>query len=247
MNALRLFAPSLVDLVFPRSCAACEQRLVERGVQFCDFCVVQLATLVGGDYCHGCGADKPREILHDGRCTDCLERRPGYAGLYRAGRYHDCLRDMILRFKYSRRLWLDGVLGDLLADVAAGAPELARIRVWTSIPSPWRRNLARGAHLTQLLAARVAARVGGRCVRALRMARHVRQQKELPGDERIANVRGAFAVRDARAVLGHTIGLIDDICTTGATLREAARTLRDAGAKHVYALVVARASDQAGR
>lgn len=63
---------------------------------------------------------------------------------------------------------------------------------------------------------------------------------ELPREERLKNVSGAFAVSDSSAVANRTIILLDDVKTTGATLESAARALKAAGAKRVWALTVAR-------
>ena len=68
-------------------------------------------------------------------------------------------------------------------------------------------------------------------------ARPHTSQKQLDVDERDRNLRGAFRLR--HSVAGHRILLIDDVVTTGATLREAARVLREGGAEVVGAAVVA--------
>jgi ComF family protein len=83
----------------------------------------------------------------------------------------------------------------------------------------------------------VMSRAGIAQRRVFATARPHRSQKQLDVDERDRNLRGTFRLR--RAVAGHRILLIDDVVTTGATLREAARVLREAGAEVVGAAVVA--------
>lgn len=75
---------------------------------------------------------------------------------------------------------------------------------------------------------------------ALRRARHTRSQVGLNVNERKANVSGAFLAHSPD-VAGKNILLMDDVCTTGATLNEAARALLEAGAQTVYAYTIARA------
>ncbi|MBI2644312.1 MAG: ComF family protein [Candidatus Wildermuthbacteria bacterium] len=70
--------------------------------------------------------------------------------------------------------------------------------------------------------------------------RHTKPQVDLDGEERKRNVRNCFATAHQEKIQGKTIFLVDDVCTTGATLEEAARTLKQAGAHRVYGLVVAR-------
>src|SRR5574341_1163568 len=71
--------------------------------------------------------------------------------------------------------------------------------------------------------------------------RPTRPQVELSGEERVVNVAGAFALRRPGEIAGKSILLVDDVFTTGATLNECARVLKDAGASRVMALTLARA------
>jgi len=75
----------------------------------------------------------------------------------------------------------------------------------------------------------------------LRRVRPTPPQTELSRSERFKNVAGAFDLRMAGAVKGKRVLLVDDVCTTGATLRECGRVLRDGGALEVKGMVLARA------
>jgi predicted amidophosphoribosyltransferase len=110
-----------------------------------------------------------------------------------------------------------------------GAPQ-ARVVAIPGTRAAFRR---RGFDTVQL----IARRAGLTPWNVFAPARPHRAQKLLGADEREANLRGAFRLR--RAVAGHRILLVDDVVTSGATLREAARTLRAAGAEVVGAAVVA--------
>jgi predicted amidophosphoribosyltransferase len=111
------------------------------------------------------------------------------------------------------------------------------------VPLHWRRRLGRGFNQSQVLADVVGRAVGKPVEFALDRPIHRAAQASLPKSRRFENVRGVFAVRGGRAgaarVRGRSFCLIDDVCTTGATLSEAARTLLSAGARRVYACVVA--------
>jgi ComF family protein len=69
--------------------------------------------------------------------------------------------------------------------------------------------------------------------------KNTKPQVELSGEERRQNIVGAFAVSDPNVVKNKTILLVDDVKTTGATLEEAARVLKEAGAKRVWAMTAA--------
>ncbi len=97
---------------------------------------------------------------------------------------------------------------------------------------------SRGYDQAQLLAARVALAVGLPSRPALHRIRSGRPQVELDRRERTENLRGAF-VAEAGALRGLHIGLLDDVSTTGATLRAAAAAARAAGARAMSGYVVA--------
>ncbi|MCK6485713.1 MAG: ComF family protein [Phycisphaerae bacterium] len=237
-TTLSYCAAGALDLLFPRVCAACCIRIREPAA-LCTDCAVRLAAQINPSYCGCCGEDVGPFLLRDGRCPQCRNSRPGYARMYRVARYADAMRDLILRFKYGREPTLDAMLGDLLADLVAGCRELDGVTAWVPIPSPRRRIWQRGFQPTRLLADRLSLRTGRPRCDALRLIRRVTPQKLLHRDERTANIHGAFGVRRGELPHGAIVGLVDDVFTTGATLREAARTLRRAGAAEVYGVVLA--------
>jgi ComF family protein len=103
----------------------------------------------------------------------------------------------------------------------------------------WRRQLRRGYNQSALLAGAAARALGLPLVAGgLARCRRSRPQVGLSGEQRRANVAGVFAVRRPWPIAGARLVLVDDVYTTGATLRECARTLRDAGASVVYGLTV---------
>jgi ComF family protein len=232
-------ATAMIDLLLPRTCAACGLANTERGIALCGKCAEDLARQVGGDYCRQCGEDVGAYLLHDGRCNGCIHRRPPLARVARVGRHRGVLRRLVLRFKHEPIH--DVLLGELLA--TSWHRELADqgVDVVVPIPSPLSRRWRRGFHPAELLARQVARREGLLCRPLLEMARRVRPQTGLSAEDREENIRGAFRCVWPAACRGRTVCLIDDVMTTGATLREAARTLRSARSGRVVAAVIARA------
>lgn len=189
--------------------------------------------------CAGC--DEPGSWL----CLECRgtcdPARPRTIGLSAtaAGDYAGPLRSAIHRFKYRGEPGLAAELGDLVAELVAG--DLARgvrIHALVAVPLHPERARERGYDQTALLAARVGARVGLPALPALHRVRRARPQVELDRAERARNVEGAF-VGTAGALRGLTIALIDDVLTTGATVRAAAKAARACGARAVRAYAVA--------
>lgn len=189
--------------------------------------------------CRGCGS--PGSWLCHG-CRGSFEPiRLAGAGidLRGAGPYEDPLRAAIHRFKYRDERGLANELGELVAGVIAA--DLARGgRLDAIVPVPLHRDRARARGYDQaaMLAAEVAERAGLPLRPALDRIRGSRPQVDLDRAERARNVDGAF-VAAAGSLRGLRVALVDDVATTGATCRAAARAARAAGARDVLAYVVA--------
>jgi ComF family protein len=147
--------------------------------------------------------------------------------------------------KYGARPDLARPFGDLLCRAADLQAELFASSRTVVVPVPLHamRLADRGFNQSALLARRLARHVRAP-LQALAVARvrDTPRQVGLDRVERLANVAGAFVVAKPAAVKGRDVILVDDVCTTGATLRAVSRALRDAGAASVAGAVVARAA-----
>ena len=99
----------------------------------------------------------------------------------------------------------------------------------------------RGFNQAELLAAALAQGRPVSVSRALVRTRNTRSQTDLSASQRRRNVLNAFAVKSDRSIRSATVVLVDDVTTTGATLRECALTLLASGAREVRSIAVARA------
>jgi len=161
-------------------------------------------------------------------------------------RYEGVVREALLRFKFRGATGMAEGLGMLLAQCAA--EELSgRFDAVTWVPVSEQRRRQRGCDQAQLLA-RAAARVWDvEPVRLLRKRRDNPPQSGLGAPERRGNVRGVYEAVNEDQVRGRRVLLIDDIITTGATLAECARVLRDAGAADVVCAAAASATTKTHR
>ena len=210
----------MLDLLFPPRCVTCGRG----GHWFCPECVAKIEPAPPWD-----------------------ARLEPLAGLWVAGLYDDPLRLAIQALKYQQQRQVAGPLGHLLAATyrqqMRGIEGLCFDAV-LPVPLHPRRQAERGYNQSALLARRLGQAVA-LPVRedVLRRARHTPPQVGLDRARRQANVAGAFACPpDHPALVGKTLLLIDDVCTTGITLIACAEALRDAGASEVWALTVARPS-----
>jgi ComF family protein len=172
-------------------------------------------------------------------CGDCLADPPAFEGLHAAGLYEGLLLDLVVRLKYRGEERLGLFLGDRMARALSGK---AAFDLILPVPLHVSRLRERGFNQAALLARRIGKRAGAAVkLSLLRKTRPTPPQATLHVDERRKNLKGAFRLETEEAVRGKKIVLVDDVATTGATLNEAARVLKKAGAERVEAIVAARA------
>ncbi|WP_329580623.1 phosphoribosyltransferase family protein [Kitasatospora sp. NBC_01250] len=220
---------ALLDLLLPASCAGCG----EPGSQLCPVCRALLAGLRAAP-----AAAHPTP--------------PGLLPLHSCAVYRDPLRRLLIAHKERGALRLAGPLGAVLAEAVRGAlteaaPGPHRHPVLlVPVPSARHAVRARGQDATRRLARSAAGRLGRtglpcRVAPVLRQHRPVADQAGLGAGQRRANLHRALAVppRFHTALRGRRLVLVDDLVTTGASLAEAARALRAAGAPPLAAATVA--------
>lgn len=205
----------------------------------------------GRDLCAGCTGDLlpnqpscPRCALPlqvpAPACGGCLASEPPFAATWAPFRYAHPLDLLEARFKFHADLAAGRVLGSLMLErMAVDAP--ARPRLIVPVPLHSARLGQRGYNQALELA-RPLARAAGIPLRhdLLRRVRATPAQTGLDAKTRRQNLRDAFTVVAPGELPDHVV-LFDDVMTTGATLREAARVLRRAGVRRVDAWALARA------
>jgi ComF family protein len=230
----RSLIDSILNLLFPVACVVCRARVLERrwGAA-CPDCWSRLEPLAP-PFCPQCGEPAP---AIEGLCGRCRKGEYAFDLARSALFFTDTLREIIHHLKYAERVSLARSLGDILKVCLEHEPFSGRIVV--PVPLHRKRERERGFNQAELLAQRVARRLGVPTrPRWLARVRATRPQSDLVAAERRANVRGAF--RAAPEVSGRHVLVVDDVLTTGATLGECARALRDGGARRVGVLTVAR-------
>jgi ComF family protein len=183
-----------------------------------------------------------------GLCRRCRLRLQPLDGAFCAYEYAPPLSDAIARLKYEGRDELAAPLAGCFARGLEDRLTLPADAVVLPVPLYDRRLRERGFDQSWLLARGLCTSLpsprASAIPRLLRRTRHTAAQVGLGRLARERNVEGAFAVPSARGrerIFGHDVVLIDDVLTTGATLRAAAAALRSAGARSVIGVTLARA------
>ena len=211
----RTLAQTLLDLLAPRRCLACESSAPQ-----------------AAEYCAECG--QPEPLLDVARHIGSV---PVFAGV----RYVEPVVSAIHRFKYGSAPELSGPL----ARLAARGSDLLGIEpgdVWVPVPLHPLRLAERGYNQSALLARELSRAAGGKLdARRLCRLRHTEQQAKRGRRGRSENVAGAFAVRRKASFAPARVVLVDDVVTTGATLAACIRALCAAGDQVVGCVSVAHA------
>lgn len=236
----------VLDFCYPTVCAACGVSCPESNTRACcETCDAALRALAGIPACEKCA--KP--LAYDrAPCPYCEGR--GFRPLDRIvclGVFEDPLKHLIHQAKYHRQWMLAEILVHRLAAQERTQSLLAATEVLIPVPlHPW-RQIARGYNQADVIARQLARyeKPTERAERlrvqypAVRTRRTETQTHMHSRTKRVENLRGAFALVDPAPIAGKHVTIVDDVMTTGATLRSFARVLMSAKPASVSAIVLA--------
>lgn len=204
-----------------------------------------------GKYCSRCGATlgphgASRSDTGPG-CTRCVKKSAPWRDVTRLSAYGDPVARWILAMKFRNRFvwarWFGERLGQAMADHPWATANDADVWV-TGVPMPWRRRWWRGFNQAERMGRALSEARGWRYAEFVRRTRCPAPQTRVAPSYRAVNVSASFAAEDVD-LSGVRIVLVDDVLTSGATLRGCVRALRDAGAREV-AIAVAAVADSKG-
>lgn len=218
---------ALLDLFFPSRCIICRKV----GEWFCVSCQSRIEK-INPPICERCGRPLETDL-----CPSCQKIPIHIDGVRALAFFQGVMRDAIHRFKYDGRRELAPIFGDMLKTYLSLCP----IPVDAIIPVPLfpAHERRRGYNQSLLLANELGAQLNLPVLASsLRRVRPTHPQYNLNARERRDNVKAAFAA-DA-CVAGMRVLVLDDVCTTGATMDECSIALRAGGARSVWGLALAR-------
>ncbi|MFH1892692.1 MAG: ComF family protein [Candidatus Zixiibacteriota bacterium] len=228
-------ADDILRFIFFPECIVCEKPLSRQEAYFCEKCH-DLAMETPEPMCPIC-----RGEIAVGRrsCREC-ESESSISILLGCGVFDSFHRAIVHGIKYEGLLPLVTIAAETLAERLEKQSHLPSVDWIVPIPLHWTRRRQRGFNQSELIANSLGEKLGlPVSLRVLERVRRTLDQTGLNAKERVENMRGAFATCSRIDLSGRTILLVDDVTTTGATLNEAAKELRKAGCKNVFAAVIA--------
>lgn len=216
----------ILNIIYPHKCIICGE-ISDKII--CDSCDVTSCE-INNDICLKCG----REISH----CDCGKGRYDYpiaAPFY----YEDEIRDSLIRMKFTPKEYICKDYAKIIAKFVEKRYTFTKFDLIVCVPMDKIKVRRRGFNQAKVIAKELSKIMDISFYDGVTKTRNTLTQHELPRKERLANVKGAFSVRDADIFSGKTVLVIDDIATTGSTIGEVAKTVKKAGAVSVSCAVVA--------
>ena len=236
-----VFSPfmRIIDVVLPPTCPGCGAQVADAQT-LCAGCWSQL-TFLGAACCDACAHPFDYEVAERTLCGACVQNAPPFDRARAAVLYDERSRNLVLGFKHADRTEAAVLYAKWM--LAAGRELVADADVIVPVPLHWTRLFSRRYNQAALLALGIG-RFGDTPVVADGMVRKrsTPSQGHLGRIARARNVKGAFAVspRHRHKLKGKRVLLVDDVYTTGATVRTAAKVLKRVGCVGVDVLVLAR-------
>lgn len=237
----------ILDTLFPKFCLNCGKE----GSYLCEDCF-SLIDIFDRQYCPFCSSAGGTRAVIDGKtCPSCRQTK-NLTGLFCAVRYDNPLvKNLIEKFKYepyAKELYLE--LSSLIIAHLINLDNSSfkifdefknREYILMSVPIHIKKLKRRGFNQSEEIAKYISEFLEIPLIlNALIKTKATPAQVELKKLERQENMKGVFQCLNSEAVFGKKVLLVDDVFTTGTTMEECARILRDAGAEEVWGMVIAR-------
>jgi ComF family protein len=240
-SSSKKFKEFSLDLFFPKFCLGCQKE----GTYLCDDCRTLL------DICefNYCLCDKPTRLIHEqknGKCSLCQDKK--LSGLYFALPYKEkqLTKKLIYQFKYQPYLkdlakTLSSILVDHLVLSHKNVEEIWKNSVLIPVPLDKKKLKMRGYNQSEELAKELSKVLQIPLIsNNLIKIKYTAPQMELSKKQRENNLENAFIIKNPAEFAGKKIFLVDDVYTTGSTMSECAKILKNSGIKQVWGIALAR-------
>lgn len=243
LQATGCYLRTFGQLFWHNYCLCCNCETSDEDEFFCPECWSKIGFCLVDTYCIRCG----REISTFGRlpvgCPKCEHETFLFDSIACAGIYKPPISELIVKFKLGDRTPLLPILSDFTQKAFQRTSFYDIVDYIVPVPLYWRKRFQRGFNQSELIARRLKSKISQFNNDFVKI-RETQDQTEVSFEGRRKNLEGAFAVRSGHDFKGKNICLVDDVKTTGATLNECAKTLKEAGVNKVFGLVLAVAGQE---
>jgi len=225
----------IFDHLFAIPCPSCKKENALSSSEFCQTCLEKL-NLISPPFCPGCGGELDGILIVCSKCL--LEEAFPWESAIAIMQLKGLGSKLIQRYKYNN----DTSLSRPFAAMAFNGIKKSQINfdLISFIPLHWRKRFARGYNQTEIIAKHLSALTNVNFKQTLTRNRHTSSQTTLTGQRRRKNLLNAFSLKNPTFIHNRNILLIDDVFTTGSTLRAAAEEILKANPKSISILVLAR-------
>lgn len=231
----------ILGWVYPDVCQACQtQAATSSNGYVCSNCR-RAVHFIRPPFCERCGLPFEGNLTSPFECSNCSNLELHFDAARSAVLARGLVLQVLRRYKYQQAVWFEQFLADLL--IHAAIPAVAACDWDLIMPVPLHpvrereREFNQAARLARHLSRATGIPVDRGC---LQRTRPTQTQTLLTREQRLRNLRGAFALGSRTAVSGLSCVVVDDVLTTGATTSACARALKEGGARKVCVWTVAR-------
>lgn len=223
-----------LELLFPRRCPVCDNAVTIYGQKICPECIGNFKK-IKEPYCFKCG--KELQDSTQEYCQDCFTREHKYE-CGRALYQYESAASSIYRFKYKGRKEYGEYYAEEMVKVWGDFLKGIQPDVIIPVPMFEKKKKKRGYNQAEILAKEIGKRINTDVkTDIVERIRNTRPLKELSGRERENNLKKAFKIKENDVKL-KTILIVDDIYTTGSTMNEIARVLKENSNCKIYFLAL---------
>lgn len=227
---------AFLDIVLPPVCYVCGKPCSGK-YGLCEMCLEKIRRITP-PACAKCGRKLHSDVSI---CGDCSVKNSYIEKGWCACYYEGSIKECIHLFKYNGYLGLVDIFRDITLDSVKRNVEVKDADIIVPVPIYSTKKRERAYNHAEVIARAISKNISIPVdSRNLKKIRWTKSQSELDRQKRLENVKGSFIVVDKNAFLDKNVILVDDVYTTGATINECAKTLKNAGVNKVYFLALAR-------
>ena len=225
-------------VIYPKVCLHCDDS-GHNEMDLCERCFLNLPWVEFA--CQHCALPLPN--TNSSTCGACTNRELYFDYASAPFQFDGFIRDAIYQFKFNQKLTQGKLLAQLLMQHVEGM-DLETPELIIPVPLHKKRMQQRGYNQALEIARMVSKNTGSELdYKTVYRNRDTSVQMELPAKQRHKNVKGAFSVKENSTILNNKhVCILDDVMTTGNTVNEVAKCLKDAGVERVGVWCIARVS-----